>query len=95
MPERSYLRIMKGWSNPPVESPDEEWLSQYDAARELGISVWRVGWRIACGHLTPAHNRAREAGVTRESVAKDREWLAQASLGAKSLRVFKNIIRWV
>lgn len=94
MPERSYPRVMKGWSNPPISCPDEKWASQHDAARLLEISAARVGWRIVCGYLTPARNSRGEAGVTRSSVDRDREWLASASLGAKVLRVFKGLVRW-
>ena len=86
---------MNLWSNPPVTCPDDEWLSQYDAARELGISVLRVGWRLACENLTPAHNSRREAGVTRASVVRDREWLATASRWAKGFRVLKGLLRWI
>lgn len=95
MSERSYPRVMKGWSNPPVACPDNEWMSQSEAARELGISIVRVGWRIACGYLTPAHNSKHEAGVTRTSVELDRDWLAAASWKSKSFRTFKGLVRWI
>lgn len=94
MPERSYPRVMKGWSNPPISCPDGKWVSQHEAAQLLGISVVRVGWRIVCGYLTPAENSRGEAGVTRASVYRDREWLASASLGAKAFRIFKGLVRW-
>jgi hypothetical protein len=95
MTERSYPRIMTRWSNPPISCPDEEWLSQYEAAQKLGISMVRVGWRILGGYLTPAHNSKNEAGVTRMSVELDREWIASASRRAKSIRVFKGLARWI
>lgn len=70
-------------------------MSQEEAAAELGISVVRVGWRIACEYLTPAHNSKKEAGVTRASVAYDRDWLASASWAQKVSRVLKCAFRWL
>lgn len=40
--------------------PDDAWLSQPQAARQLGIALFRIGVLIACGHLTPAENSAWE-----------------------------------
>ncbi|MFJ1588546.1 DNA-binding protein [Streptomyces sp. NPDC088197] len=91
MKERSYPKVMKFWGNPPVATPDEEWVSQPDAAKILGISMARVVWRIMSDHLTPAHNSAGRAGITRSSIVKDQQWLAAASWRAKSFRMLKDI----
>src|SRR5690242_658867 len=91
--ERSYPRVMNNWSNPPVSCPDDEWVSQREAGKLLGVSLGRVGWRILCGHLVPAQDSRGAAGVTRSSIAKDQEWLAAASWWAKAFRVLKGLAR--
>lgn len=47
-------------------------MSQFDAASELAVSLARVGFLIQGGTLDPAHNSAGEAGVTVESVERQR-----------------------
>ncbi|GAA2481996.1 MULTISPECIES: DNA-binding protein [Actinomycetes] len=94
MAEQSDPRGPGYWCIPPVTYPDDEWLSQSDAARELGISRLRVVGRIFSGHLASARSRRGESGVTRASVAKDREWLATASRRAKFFRAFADLFLW-
>ncbi len=93
--ERSYPRVMKGWRNAPVTCADDDWVSQQEAARLLGVSTARVVWRLMTEHLVPAHDSRQRAGVTRDSVARDLQWLAQASLRAKALRTVKGLVRWI
>ncbi len=53
---------------------DSEWVSQFDAAERLHISMWAVGSYISTGRLTPAENPAGQAGVTGASVDEEAEW---------------------
>jgi hypothetical protein len=73
--------------------PDEEWISQYGAAEALGISLRRVVWRIMGDHLDAAQNSEGVAGVTRTSVERDRQWTADASLGAKLRRFLTDLLK--
>ncbi|QEU96753.1 hypothetical protein [Streptomyces kanamyceticus] len=93
--ERSYPRVTKNWRNAPVDSPDGEWVSQPEAAKLLGVSTGRVVWRLMSENLVPAHDNKGRAGVTRESIERDLEWLAHASLRAKAWRCLKGLVRWL
>ncbi|WP_055563363.1 hypothetical protein [Streptomyces atriruber] len=93
--ERSYPRVTKGWRNAPVACADDDWVSQQEAARLLGVSTARAVRRLMTEHLVPAHDSRRRAGVTRESVERDLPWLAQASLRAKALRTVQGLVRWI
>jgi len=57
-----------------VSVTDSEWVSQFDAAERLHISMWAVGSYISTGRLTPAENPAGQAGVTGASVDAEAEW---------------------
>ncbi|MET8685559.1 hypothetical protein ABZV77_15190 [Streptomyces sp. NPDC004732] len=93
--ERPYPRVTKGWRNAPVACADDEWVSQQEAARLLGVSTARVVWRLMSEHLVPAHDSRRRPGVTRASIERDLQWLAQASRPAKALRIVKGLVRWI
>ncbi|MGW2230663.1 DNA-binding protein [Streptomyces formicae] len=93
--ERSYPRVTRNWRNAPVACSDDEWLSQPEAAKLLGVSTGRVVWRLMCEHLVPAHDGRGRAGVTRESVERDLEWLAQATWRARIRRSVKGLVRWI
>jgi hypothetical protein len=71
---------------------DNEWLSQPEAARQLGIALIRVGSLIACGHLAPAENPAGRAGVTLTSVQAEQTWRQNAIFRAKAIRLLKDTI---
>lgn len=64
-------------SAPTVE--DNEWVSQFDAADRMGVSMARVGFLIQGGRLEPAHNQAGEAGVRKPGV--DREAARRSGAG--------------
>ena len=65
-------------------------MSQYDAARELGISVYRVGWLVACEHLTGVGYE-----VTTESVHAELAWRQSASIASKCGRLLRDIVSFV
>ncbi|MFG3284840.1 DNA-binding protein [Streptomyces sp. NPDC048111] len=85
--------MMKNWERPPVPLEDEQWVSQFEAAKILGISVVRVGWRVACGHLQPADNERGGAGVSLASVHAEKEWRATARKRSKAARMLKDFLR--
>ncbi|MFE9859886.1 DNA-binding protein [Streptomyces sp. NPDC005780] len=74
--------------------PDDTWLSQPEAARQLGIALFRIGVLIACDHLAPAENSAGRAGVTITSVEAEKTWRGSATRRAKALRLLKDSIRF-
>ncbi|MFE9820486.1 DNA-binding protein [Streptomyces sp. NBC_00236] len=74
--------------------PDDTWLSQPEAARQLGIALFRIGVLIACGHLAPAVNSAGRAGVTIAGVEAEKSWRGSATRRAKALRLLKDSIRF-
>lgn len=57
---------------------DEQWVSQFDAADILGISLMRVGFLIQGGRLEPVHNPSGQAGVSRQTVERERQRRADA-----------------
>ncbi|OKJ75048.1 DNA-binding protein [Streptomyces sp. CB02460] len=85
--ERRYSKLLRV---PRVA--DDAWLSQPEAARQLGIALFRIGALIACGHLAPAENSAGSAGVTITSVQAEKTWRDSATYRAKARRVLKDTI---
>lgn len=75
--------------------PDGEWVSQFDAARELGVNVFRIGALIANGHLEPAENAEGEAGVTRTSLFEELEWRRRSGWLRRLARTAGDLIRWI
>lgn len=71
---------------------DDAWLSQAEAARQLGIALFRVGALIACGHLVAAEDSAGCAGVTLTSVQVEKTWRESATYRAKTLRLLKDTV---
>lgn len=80
----------------PVVS-DDEWVSQFDAADQLGMGVGRVGLVISGRRLKPVHDQRGRAGVARESVEREagrrsgasvlrRTWLLLADVGRGLVR---------
>ncbi|WP_326662606.1 DNA-binding protein [Streptomyces sp. NBC_00385] len=72
--------------------PDDALLSQPEAARQLGIALFRIGVLIACDHLVPAETSAGKAGVTIISVEAERTWRESATRRAKARRLLKDTI---
>ncbi len=62
----------RGYAFGVAKVPDAEWVSQSEAARELGIGGFRVGVLIMSGQLDPVHNGRGQAGVSRSSVETQR-----------------------
>lgn len=85
--ERRYPKLLQ---IPQVA--DDVWLSQPEAARQLGIAVFRIGALIACGHLAPAENPAGKAGVTITSVEAEKTWRDSATYRARAFRLLKDTI---
>lgn len=89
MPLRNERRYPEPLLRVP-QVPDDTWLSQPEAARQLGIVLFRVGVLIACDHLAPAENSAGRAGVTITSVEAEKTWRDSATRRAKALRLLKD-----
>lgn len=58
---------------------DVDWVSQFDAAERLDLSMWAIGQFIATGRLTPEENPAGQAGVTRASIDAEASWRRSAT----------------
>ena len=71
-----------------------DWVSQFDAADELGVSTWRVGALISNGHLQPAEDPAGLAGVSRASLKEEVRWRSEATSWARAVRRLKDVLRW-
>jgi hypothetical protein len=78
-----------------VQAEPPDWVSQHDAARELGIHVLRVGFLISNDHLEPAETALREMGVTRDSLDQERRWRSEAPLLRRAIRPLRDAINWV
>ncbi|MFG2409558.1 DNA-binding protein [Streptomyces brevispora] len=85
--ERRYPKLLR-----VPQVADDVWLSQPEAARQLGIALFRIGALIACGHLAPAENSAGRAGVTITSMQAEKTWRDSATYRAKALRLLKDTI---
>lgn len=85
--ERRYPKFMQ-----VPQVADDAWLSQPEAARQLGTALFRIGALIACGHLAPAENSAGRTGVTITSVQAEKTWRDTATYRAKALRLLKDTI---
>jgi hypothetical protein len=92
--KRGYPRITRGWSNAPSEAAAEDWVSQPDAARTLGLPVLSIGWLIACEHLEPAEG-PEGRGVTRSSLDREVALRKDAKWHDRLARLVKNIVRWI
>lgn len=88
-PKQHYPRGMASTVSEP------EFVSQEQAAAELGITVGRVGWRIACEHLDAAENADRKMGVTRLSLDKELAWQRTAGIGRRVRRQVWNLVQWI
>ena len=94
---RAVQRQDKGYSaslrRRVVSVTDAEWVSQFDAAERLHISMWAVGSYISTGRLTPAENPAGQGGVTRVSVEAEAEWRRGRRLYGRFWRRVKEQLR--
>jgi hypothetical protein len=63
-------------------------VTQYEAARYLGVSIGKIGWLVFRGHLTGSRH-----GVTVGSLREARQWRATASPGQKLRRVLADTLR--
>jgi hypothetical protein len=70
-------------------------VSQYEAARELGINPFRIGVLISNDHLQAAETALREMGVTRRSLDEELEWRRTASARRRLMRPLRDVLRWV
>lgn len=80
--------------NAPVVS-GAEWVSQFEAGRELGVSLFRVGMLIGNRHLDPAENSDGVAGVTRVSLDRELEWRRRSGLIRRAGRTMGDLIWWI
>lgn len=87
---RRYPKGMAIQLEPPA------WVSQYDAARELGINIFRIGNLISNDHLEPAETASREMGVTRASLDEELKWRREAPrLRRWLLRPLRDSVNWL
>ena len=75
---------------PQMESP--AWVSQRQAARELSVSVLRIGLLMANEHLEPAEDSERNMGVTRISLDAERRWRRETPLAIRFLRPVRDTV---
>ena len=71
-----------------------EWVSQADAATDLGVSVGKVGFLIASGHLEPSETATGEMGVSRASLDRERAWRLGTSRLGRRRRAAKDALSW-
>ena len=88
--DRPYPDIMYSWPAPPREVPVEEFVSQQEAADELGVRMFTIGRLIAERRLAPATYRGL-AGVTRESLQMEAQARRQ---GGRLKRLMKSLGHW-
>ena len=67
--------------------PSAAMVTQYEAARYLGVSPAKVGWLVAREHLTGSRH-----GVTVGSARDEKQWRATASPGQKIRRVLRDAL---
>lgn len=67
--------------------PSAAMVTQYEAARYLGVSPAKVGWLVVRGHL-----KGSRYGVTVGSVRKEKQWRATASTGRKMRRILHDAL---
>jgi hypothetical protein len=90
--DRGYQGALRGRA---VSTDDEGWVSQFDGAEQLGVSLFRIGLLIASGVLEPAHNPAGQAGVTAASIEHELRWRQTAGLVARAMRAVKEALHFV
>ncbi|MCX4583773.1 hypothetical protein [Streptomyces sp. NBC_01481] len=61
---------------------DNAWMSQPEAAHQLGVTLARLGMLIADGHPDTGAEPGRQAGVTIASVQAEETWRANATIRA-------------
>jgi hypothetical protein len=83
-----YPKGMSVKLNPP------EWVSQHEAAKDLGIRLVRIGVLISNDHLEPAENTQCEMGVSRNSLEVEKRWRNEAPRIKKMLRPFVDVFKW-
>lgn len=66
--------------------PADSWVSQHEAASQLGMSVLRVSHLGTKDDLEFAHSPDGERGFTRASVDELAEWRRRASFPKRLLR---------
>ncbi|MGN6245787.1 MAG: hypothetical protein ACTHQ3_19225 [Motilibacteraceae bacterium] len=72
------------------------WVSQRDAAHELGINVFRIGVLISNGHLEAAETSLHEMGVSRVSLDEELRWRRDAPLVRRGLvRPIRDALSWL
>ena len=72
---------------------DSDWMSQFEAAEMLGVSLLRVGFLIQGLSLEPAHNEAGQAGVTVKSVHRERQRRADAGPLRRAAILIRDVAR--
>jgi hypothetical protein len=90
-------RPPQGWYRPGHAAlvPADELVPHQEGARRLGISSRRLGWRVLCGHLTPAEDENHVPGVTRTSLETELAWQSRASAWRRLRRGVGDLVGWV
>jgi hypothetical protein len=83
----------ESFRSPPV--PDDEWVSLWDAGRELGYAdISPARTVMADGFLYGVRNAAGEPGVTRQALDKEKEWRRTAGPVRRFFRVVRSIVQY-
>src|SRR5437868_2039776 len=76
--------------------PDEDWVSDEDAADRLGLSLRRLRLGpLVAGPLRRATNSVGQRGVTRESLQAAAEWRRSASSADRVRRAAAVAVSWL
>jgi hypothetical protein len=73
----------------------DDWISQFDAADRLHVSMPRIGLLVASGVLQAAHDPDGRAGVTARSVDTEAAWRESAGALRRTWRALKEILHFI
>lgn len=67
-------------------------VSQFDAAADLGVSLFTVLQFVWIGRLVPAEDPQGRGGVTRSSLLEEAEWRRQSTSSQRFVRRFRDFL---
>ena len=89
---RGYSSLMHGEI---AQVSDSEWVSQFDAAADLGVSLFAVLQFLWVRRLVPAEDSCGRGGVTRSSLEEKLAWRRKSTLGQRFVRRVKDFAQFV
>lgn len=90
-----YPKVMGKWRNAPIVTAEDNWVSQEEACRLLGIGYTRLSLLITAGHLHPAQLSTGGVGVSRESLEVELSWRASSGVLGRVGRRLRDSLRWI